>query len=204
MVTPSFNYSPFPISLNIILCHFLPEKLFNMSTIIIAAMLISVIISICFILVSINHKHRQRTASELLRHFSKLGIENNLSFSSQEILENCIIGLDGIQRKLLVLKKIDTDSHDPLLLNLNEVKSCSKTKIFRSVNVATGKKEKFMTQIDKIVLAFDFKDNRQPVHVIFFEAMTNHILAMPELEQKAKNWETILSKIVNTDLRKIA
>lgn len=177
---------------------------FNMSTIIIAAILISVIISISLILVSINHNHRQRSATELLKHFSKLGTKNNLSISSQEILENCLIGLDETQRKLLVLKKIDKDRYDSLLLDLNEVKSCSKKKIYRTVNIATGKKEEFKNQFDKIVIAFDFKDNRQPVHVVFFEAMINHILAMQELEQKAKNWETTLAKIVNTDLKKIA
>ena len=83
-----------------------------MSTIIVAASLVSVIIFISLILVSINNKQRQKRVTELLDHFSKLGTENNLSFSSQEILENCIIGLDGIQRKLLILKKIDEHEYD--------------------------------------------------------------------------------------------
>jgi len=175
-----------------------------MSTVIIAAILISVIILISLFLVSINNKHRQKKITELLNHFSKLGTKNNLSFSSHEILENCIIGLDGIKRKLLILKKIDEHRYDSLLLNLNEVKSCSKKKIYRTVNIGTEKKEKFENQIDKIVLVFDFIDNRQPVHVLFFEPITNHMLTMSELEQKAKNWETILTKLVNTDLKKIA
>ena len=175
-----------------------------MSTVIVAAILISVIISICLILVSINNKLRQKITSQLLNHYGKLGAENNLSFSSQEILENCIIGLDGIQRKLLILTKIDEDKYDFLLLDLNEVKSCSKKKIYRRVNIGTEKKEKFENQIDKIVLAFEFTDDRQPVHISFFEPIANHIFTMAELEQKAKNWETILSQIINTSLKKIA
>ena len=175
-----------------------------MSTIIVAAVLILVIMSICLILVSLNSKDRQKTTTKLLNNFRKLGIENNLSFSSQEILQNCIIGLDGMQRKLLILEKNDEDKYDSLVLDLNDVKSCSKKKIYRSVNVGTGKKEKFENQIDKIVLAFDFIDNRQPVQISFFDPVTNHIFAMQELEQRAKNWETILTKLVNTDLKKIA
>ena len=175
-----------------------------MSTIIVTAILISVITGICLILVSINNKHRQKTASELLNHFSKLGTENNLSFSSQEILENCIIGLDGIQRKLLILKKIDKDEYDSILLDLNEVKKCSKKNIYTRVNIGTSKKERFENHLDKIVLDFDFIDNRQPVQILFFEPITNHIFAMSELEQKAKKWETILSQIANTGLKKIA
>jgi len=175
-----------------------------MSTIIVAAIIISVIISISLKLVSINNKQRKKTSTELLNHFSKLGTENNLSFSSQEILENCIIGLDGIQRKLLILKKIDKDEYDSILLDLNEVKKCSKKNIYTRVNIGTSKKERFENHLDKIVLDFDFIDNRQPVQILFFEPITNHIFAMLELEQKAKKWETILSQIANTGLKKIA
>ena len=175
-----------------------------MSTLIVAAILISIITGICLILVSMNNKHRQKTASELLNHFSKLGTENKLSFSSQEFLENCIIGLDGIQRKLLILKKIDKDEYDSILLDLNEVKKCSKKNIYTRVNIGTSKKERFENHLDKIVLDFDFIDNRQPVQISFFEPITNHVFAMLELEQKAKKWETILSQIANTGLKKIA
>ena len=175
-----------------------------MSTIIVAAILISVITGICLILVSINNKHRQKKASELLNHFSKLGTENKLSFSSQEILENCIIGLDGIQRKLLILKKIDKDENDSILLDLNEVKKCSKKNIYTRVNIGTTKKERFENHIEKIVLDIDFKDNRQPVQILFFTPLTNHVFAMLELEEKAKKWERILSQIANTGLKKIA
>lgn len=175
-----------------------------MSTLIVAAILISVITGICLILVSINNKHRQKKASELLNHFSKLGTENNLSFTSQEILENCIIGLDGIQRKLLILKKIDTDEYDSILLDLSEVKNCSKKKIYTRVNIGTSKKERFENHLDKIVLELDFIDNRQSVQILFFEPITNHIFAMSELEQKATKWEMIISQITNTSLKKIA
>lgn len=175
-----------------------------MSTVIVAAILIAVIVFICLALVSLNNKHRQKTTAALVTQFSKLGSENNLSFSSQEILDNCIIGLDGIKRKLLILNKIDKDKYEPVFLDLDEVKRCTKKKIYRSVNIGTGKKEIFENQVDKIVLVFDFVDNRQPIHVLFFEPFTNHILTMSDLEQKAKNWETILSQIVNTGLKRIA
>jgi len=151
-----------------------------------------------------NNKHRKKTSTELLNHFSKVGTENNLSFSSQEILENCIVGLDGIQRKLLILKRIDTNAYDPILLDLNEVKSCAKKKICTRVNIGTNKKERFENHIDKIVLELEFIYNKQPGEILFFEPITNHILAMSELEQKAEKWEAILSQIVNTGLKKRA
>lgn len=175
-----------------------------MSAIIVAAIIISLVVSICLILISIDNKQREKTTTELLNHFSKLGTENKLSFSSQEILENCIIGLDGIQRKLLVLKKIDKDEYDSILLDLNDVKHCTKRNIYTRINIGTSKKERFENHIDKIVLDFDFIDNRQRVQILFFELVANDIFSMSELEQKAKKWETIVSQITNTGLRKIA
>jgi hypothetical protein len=54
------------------------------------------------------------------------------------------------------------------------------------------------------VLAFECNDDRQPIHISFFDPRTNQIFAMSELEQKANNWETILTKLLNTDMKKIA
>jgi hypothetical protein len=175
-----------------------------MSAIIIAAIIISIVTCICLLLIELDKKQMRKTASELLNHFSKLGTENNLSFTSQEILETCIIGLDGIQKKLLILKKIEKDEYDSILLDLNEVKSCSKNTIYKRLNIGTTKKERFENHIDKIVLDFDFIDNRQPVQILFFENIMNNIFAMSELEQKAKKWETILSQITKRGLKKIA
>ena len=175
-----------------------------MSTVIVAVILISVIVCISLFLVSLNNRHTQKTTTALLALFSRLGTENNLSFSSQEILENCIIGLDGIKRKLLILNKIDNDKYESILLALDEVKGCSKKKVYRSVNIGSRKKEKFEAKLDKIVLVFDFIDNRQPVHVLFFDPSNNHILTMSDLEQKANNWEAILLRLVNTGVKKIA
>ncbi|HEX6846471.1 MAG TPA: hypothetical protein VF144_05810 [Chitinophagaceae bacterium] len=175
-----------------------------MSAIIVAAIIISLVVFICLILISIDNKERKKASTELLNHFSKLGTENKLSFSSQEILETCIIGLDKIQRKLLVLKKIDKAEYDSILLDLNDVKKCTKRNIYIRINIGTSKKERFEDHIDKIVLDFDFMDNRQPVQILFFEHVTNDIFAMPELEKKANKWEAIVSQITNTGLRKIA
>jgi hypothetical protein len=175
-----------------------------MSTIIVAVIIISAITCICLVLVSMNNKHRKKTSAELLDHFSQAGTRNYLSFSSQEILENCIIGLDGIQRKLLILKRIDKDGHDSLLLDLNEVKTCAKKKILRRVNMGTDKKERFENHVDKIVLELEFTDSRQPVQILFFEPITNHVFAMLELEQKAEKWERILSQIINNGVKKRA
>ena len=47
-------------------------------------------------------------------------------------------------------------------------------------------------------------DSRQSVHITFFEPIANHIFTMSELEQKAKNWETMILQLVNASVMKIA
>ena len=68
-----------------------------MSTIIIAAILVISIIGIFVIFASISKKNARKRNKTLLKRLSKSGSEHGLSFSSQEILKNKIIGLDGVK-----------------------------------------------------------------------------------------------------------
>lgn len=174
-----------------------------MSSIIISAILILIVIVICLALVSINNKHREKAADELLSRFQKLAQENDLTISGREILENFILGLDKEHLKILFLKKED-DKYHSLVINLKEVRNSSKKKIYRSVNMGTGKKERMETHIDKIVLEFNLIDKRDAVHIPFYESERNHSLEMRELENKASDWEVILTKTINKELKKTA
>jgi len=78
-----------------------------MSTIIVAAILVGAVIVIGGLLISVADKQKVKKRNQLLNRFSELGTIHNLSFSSQEVLNNSIIGLDGINRKILVLSQID-------------------------------------------------------------------------------------------------
>ena len=73
-----------------------------MSTLIVAAILIAGTIFISVIFININRKSERKRRESLLKHFSEAGSKRGLSFSAQEELKNKIIGLDGLQRKLLV------------------------------------------------------------------------------------------------------
>jgi hypothetical protein len=174
-----------------------------MSSIIVAFLLIALIVIICLALVSINNKHRQRTAIEIVNLFNKLGQEKNLSFHNKEINENFIIGLDEVHKKLLGLRKTD-NKYSSLVIDLDQVKSCSKKKIYRTINMGTIKKQKFETLVDKIVLQFDYMDKREPAQISFYEAGRDHLFDMNDLARKAGNWEIILTKTINNKLRSTA
>ena len=58
----------------------------------------------------------------LFQRLRQLGIDNNVSFSGQELLKDCIIGFAGVHRKVFVLKQLDDTAFQSFVIDLNEVK----------------------------------------------------------------------------------
>jgi hypothetical protein len=172
-----------------------------MSTILVAAILVGSVAAICFFLVSIHNKHKHEAMNQLLNHFSQLGIQNNLSFSSQESLKDCMLGLDGIHRKMLVVKRED-GIFGSFIIDLNEVNNCSVKKVYGTIKAGDLKSHKLEQYLEKIVLHFDL-NNKPAVEIVFYKHFDNNIYQTMEMEQKARAWETILSKML-LPMKKIA
>jgi hypothetical protein len=164
-----------------------------MSTILVAAILVGSVVAICLLLISIHNKHKREVMNNLFKHFSQLGTENNLSFSSQEVLNHCVLGLDGINRKILVVTKED-GFFSSFITDLNEVRNCSVKKIYGTIKVGDLKNHKLDQYLQKIVLHFEL-NRKPPVEIVFYKNFDNHVYETKELEQKAKHWEAILSKM---------
>jgi hypothetical protein len=163
-----------------------------MSSIIVAAIVVGSVVAICFLLINVHNKHKREAMNSLLKYFSQLGTENNLSFSSQEVLKDCIVGLDGIRRKILVVTRED-GFFGSFIIDLNQVKNCTVKKIYGTIKASDLKSRKLDQFLEKIILHFDL--NKTAVEIVFYRHFVNHIYEVPELEQKAKHWETILSKM---------
>jgi hypothetical protein len=164
-----------------------------MSTILVAAIVVGSVAGICIFLISIHNKHKREAMNNLLKQFSRSGTEYNLSFSSQEVLNNCVLGLDGMNRKILVVTKED-NHYTSMVIDLNEVKTCTVKKIYGTIIADTFKKEKPEQYLQQIVLRFDL-DSKPPVEIVFYKNSENHIYESTDLERKARHWETILSKM---------
>jgi hypothetical protein len=172
-----------------------------MSTLLVAAIIVGSIVAICLLLIGIHNKHKREAMNNILKHFSQLGTENNLSFSSQEILNHCVLGLDGVNRKILVVTRED-NFYGSFIIDLNEVKNCTVKKIYGTIKPGDLKDHKIEQYLEKIVLHFEL-NSKPPVEIVFYKNFDNHIYEIQELEQKAKHWETILSKML-TALKNIA
>ena len=173
-----------------------------MSSIVFVGGLILLLAIIIGALVSINNNQRKKKTLELASRFNELGEKNYLSFTHKEVIENFIIGLDQLRMKLFALRKAG-DQYDFQVIDLKEIRSCSKKKIYKSINMGTVKKENYENYIDKIVLQFDFLDNRDPVLIAFYES-NGGLSDIPELERKVTNWITILTDTLNRKLKSTA
>jgi hypothetical protein len=153
--------------------------------------------------VSIDKRQRRKSISQLLHHFSELGSKNNLTFSSQELLPDCIIGVDGVHRKLLILEKRDGGYTD-FVIDLNEVKSCHIKKYYDPIPIGALKAKMEEQCLNKVVLLFDnINHNSLPLVVKFYDQAQTSIYQLAELEQKAKDWEVMLTKMLHAPLTKV-
>lgn len=164
-----------------------------MSTIIVAAILTGAVAAFCVFLIRIQNKHKREAMKKLLKHFSQLGAQSNLIFSSQEILNDCILGLDGIRRKLLVVTR-DEGFYGSFLVDINRMRNCSVKKIYGTIKAGELKKHHLDQYLEKIVLHLELENN-PPVEILFYKHFDNSIYETPEMEKKARYWEAMLSQL---------
>jgi hypothetical protein len=167
-----------------------------MSIMIVAAAFMPVPLLIFLLFDFKNVKYMRNSTIDLLKQFSKLGIEYNISFSSQEILNECIIGFDGKHRKLVVLKQCGQFEYDWYIINLDDVLSCYIKKTYRSIKAGELKKKKIEDYLESIILGLEFFDNRTPVEISFYEHAGHKGRKISELDRKAKSWQIMLSKML--------
>ena len=175
-----------------------------MSTIIVAAILVGAIMAICLLLISIANKQKNKKMNQLLNRFSEFGTAHNLSFSSQQVLNNCIIGLDGINRKLLVLTQIDNTLFDDYVIDLDEVRNCTVKKHYGNIKPGDLKNKKLETYLERVALKFEFNNEKESIEVTFYNHIDNSVYQIAEIEQKALHWKQILTKMLKGPLMKSA
>jgi hypothetical protein len=151
------------------------------------------VVLVCFVLVRIHNKQKREAMNQLLDHFRQTGARNALSFSSQEILNNCVLGLDGVHRKVLVVTR-ENNVFDSLIIDVNEIKNCTVKKIYGTIKAGDLKDHRLEQYLEKIILHLEII-GKASVEIAFFSHADNHLYETKELEQKARHWETFLAKM---------
>jgi hypothetical protein len=165
-----------------------------MSSIITALIIISVTVAISWFVVYIGNRYQKKKRDRMLRRFSRLGSEHNMSFTSQEILNDCIIGIDGIHKKMLVITATG-EEYKWMVIDLLTVRSCAVTRLYHSSN-SEMKQPPEDGQLQRVVLRFDLEDGKDSMDIPFFDFSRDHVFRLAELEQKAGNWHACLDKLI--------
>ncbi|MEO8413813.1 MAG: hypothetical protein ABI472_09150 [Ginsengibacter sp.] len=137
-----------------------------------------------------------RTRNEkLLLRLSREGAANNLIFCSQEVLQNKVMGIDGIHRKIMILEKIK-NKYNCSIIPLDEVQHCALIKNCGSLNTDNLKKIEIEKNLKAIELQFAYKNEAQPASIVFYDNLINSKRELVLLKAKAEYWSVMLSKMV--------
>lgn len=166
-----------------------------MSSPFVALLVVLSITIILFVVVFLNNRSKRIKTGKLLRRFSELGTHYNLSFTGQEVLGNRVIGVDGLKGNVLFLEHSDTN---PVcsIIDLTETKSCRVSKLYSSFNAGNSSEKCAEGYLHTIALEFDFMKSAHTVALPFYNHASDSIQDAAEMEAKAKNWESVLLKMM--------
>jgi len=170
-------------------------KKVDMYTIIIAIIIVAVVGFFILGLVSIHNRQARKMTGNLVERLGIAAEKENFKFSKTEILGSDIIGLDDSCNKLMILKRTGDEYHT-LIIDLNEVRDCSKKKLYHKVDISMGKRERFEHHVEQIVLNFDIPLQHKQENIIFYDSGIHGLRDLTEAGQKADEWETRIRKIL--------
>ncbi|MEP7253372.1 MAG: hypothetical protein ABI683_13355 [Ginsengibacter sp.] len=137
----------------------------------------------------------KRKKENLCSRLSKEGTLHNLIFCSQEILQNKIIGVDGIHRKIMVLEK-NKKNYNSEIISLDEVENCELITTRRMQGTHSLNRVDAEKNIDAVELQLEFKNNSRTAAIIFFDSSVNSLRELDILKAKARYWNIMFSKML--------
>lgn len=135
----------------------------------------------------------------LLRKLSKEGAANHFTFCSQEILQNKVIGVDGIHRKIMIIEK-KKEGYYSSIISLDEVHDCQLINNSEPINRGQLEKDGGDASCNKLELRFDLINHTQPISIIFSNGIINSKREFAFLKAKAEFWCVMFSKMLKQQM----
>ena len=126
---------------------------------------------------------------------SELGSRYNLSFSSQLVLRNRIIAVDGVKKTLLMLET-GKGTDQPLLIDLNKVRTVAVRKSYGTIKHGELKNKGIEEFLDTIELQFHLRDKSGTIDLPVYNREIDDKADRKRLDKNAKNWQRMLSKMI--------
>lgn len=126
----------------------------------------------------------------------ELATKFNLSFSSRLVLRSRVIGLDGVNRRLLVAE-ISDNPESANIIELDHVKSVSVRKTYSGIKAGELDRRGLKEFLNEVHLQFEYVDGDNVFVLPFYERETDDFRNLSMLERNARTWQMILSKMIN-------
>lgn len=149
---------------------------------------------------AVDKKQKRREKVQLLQAFHEAGQEKGLRFSSQEILQDLVFGLDGTHRKLLLLEKQGQGRYHDTVVDLNDVAGCMVLKQYSTPAAGPYAAAVAGPHPERIDLLLS-RTGKPPVEILFYVLHGTKSGDVAALEAKAHRWEAVLSKLLPVERR---
>ena len=167
--------------------------------IIVLMALLVLMVSIPFIHLPIYRNAMNRKTKTMLSELRKTAHGQKLSLSAEEVLRNGVIGLDGLERKLIYVEtgKMPMEF---VLVSLDEVESCSLNVDYRNIGAGDLEYKNVEDFIDKVYLRLVFHDGTPYADIPFYDCRNNYVFELADLRKKAQQWKKIISQLLETSI----
>lgn len=169
-----------------------------MTTIPVMLILLAVV-SLLYVLIPFLASTSKRRIENLVRKLSREGAANQLTFCSQEILHDKVLGIDGIHRKIMILEK-KKDSYHYSIISLDEVHDCQLVTNSNLMNNGNLKKMNATSYPATLELQFEFNNHTKPASIIFSNGIFNSKREFDFIKAKAEYWCTMFSKMLTPQM----
>lgn len=166
-------------------------------TTILILLVFAAVIFRCLTFFSTRARKKKESSFKQLSHE---GAANNLIFCSQEMLQNKVIGIDGIHRKILIVEKIK-NNYNSSLISLNEVQNCKLITKYKTSEKDDSKNSEAKKNLFAIELQFEFRNRAKTVSIMFYDSFVNSQRELVLLKAKAEYWSVMLSKMISRPVR---
>ncbi len=135
----------------------------------------------------------------ICRQLSKEGAAKNLTFCSQEILQNKVMGFDGIHRKIMIVEK-NKGAYNTSIISLDEVQHCQLVTPEGTFDPVNCKNFSSKIRNGALELQFQFSNSHQNASISFANGLISSKRELALLGAKAEYWCVMFSKMLNPQM----
>jgi hypothetical protein len=158
-------------------------------------LIIAIAISVSLLVILVNNFYMQKRTNKLLSAFDNAAAEFNLSITKMDLLGSRIIGFDREKNKMFFLAKTNK-KYDGFLVALNEIKTFAVEKEYARSGAVFMKQLGLEALLEKIELKLEYKNSTTFLSLPFYEKGMDAIYEIQERSEQAKEWQSLLSKIL--------